>query len=102
MKIWENAKKIFGGARGCGRNDYLYTLIFNANIQTFIDRLSKTDLDVLMRLESKNMPKDCYECIFFQAYSDPQSCTLGAKPSFYTVPDDCLLKQYSSTEEERT
>ena len=85
-------QKLFGGARGCKQSDYLYSLFFNANKQSYIDNLPNEDLDVLIRLAKKNIPKECLECWFFQAYSEPISCTLGSKPEWDQVPDDCVLR----------
>ena len=86
-KLVEKIKKALG------KQDYLYRLLFNANRQDFIDELPVSDLDVLIRVAAKDMPKECVSCWFFAANSNPVSCTLGATPLWESVPDDCLLKQ---------
>lgn len=92
--IKHKIKKLFGRARGSGRCDYLYALLFNANPQKFVDSLPKADLDVLIQTVAKSMPNECAECCFFQAYSEPESCTLGnTKPMWGRIPEDCLLME---------
>lgn len=94
-KIRKKFEKWFGASRGFGKNyGYMYTLLYHANKQGFIDNLRKEDLEVLKQAARENMPETCDRCWFFQAYSTPPSCTMRCEnPSWDGVPEDCPLKQ---------